>query len=309
MSREIDVAIIGGGIAGLTAALYVKRGNLSVLAIDRYAFGGKLAKLGEIENYPGFEDISGPELAFKLSEQATKNEIELVYGNVVSVSKTDDLFYVQTEEETIKAKAVIIATGTIEKQLGIPGEKEFLNRGVSYCATCDGPLYRNKDVAVIGHLDTALDEANYLAGIANQVYLIFSVKKEKVDEDKLNHLLSRGNVTLIEESQALIISGEERVTNLKIKNIHTNEEKDLAVNAAFPYVGQKTLTEFLANFDLEAKNGYLVVNQDMETNVPGLFSAGDTNSKKLRQLVTAASDGSIAGTSALRYVKVAMRKK
>lgn len=308
MQKKVDVAIVGGGIAGLTAALYAKRANLNVLVIDRYAFGGKLAKLGEIENYPGFEDISGPELAYKLTEQATKNEIELLYGNVLSVSKTDDIFFVQTEEETIHAKAVIIATGTIEKQLGIPGEKEFLNRGVSYCATCDGPLYKNKDVAVIGHLDTALDEASYLAGIANTVYLVFSVKKDKVDEDKLNKLLSHNNVVLYDESEAISISGQDHVEQLKIKNLNTHKEKDLSVNATFPYVGQKTLTEFLANFNLETNNGYLVVNQDMETNVPGLYAAGDTNSKKLRQLVTAASDGSIAATAAVRYVKVTLRK-
>lgn len=309
MKREIDVAIVGGGIAGLTAALYTKRANLSVLVIDRYAFGGKLAKLGDIENYPGYEGISGPELAFKLTDQATQNEIELVYGNVVNVTKVDNLFSVQTEEETIYAKAVIIATGTIEKQLGIPGEKEFLNRGVSYCATCDGPLYRNKDVVVIGHLDTALDEATYLAGIAKSVSLVFSVKKAEVDQDKLNKLLSHGNVVLYSESKALSISGVERVENLKIQNLSTNEEKELSVSAVFPYIGQKTLTEFLSNFDLETKNGYLVVSSDMETNVPGLFAAGDTNTKKLRQLVTAASDGAIAATSAIRYVKVTLCNK
>ncbi|NLN80364.1 MAG: FAD-dependent oxidoreductase [Erysipelotrichia bacterium] len=309
MQKEVDVAIVGGGIAGLTAALYTKRANLNVCVIDRYAFGGKLAKLGEIENYPGFEGISGPELAYKLTEQATKNEIELIYGNVVSVSKKENLFFVQTEEQTIHAKAVIIATGTIEKQLGIPGEKEFLNRGVSYCGTCDGPIYRNKDVAVIGHLDTALDEASYLAGIVKTLYLVFSVDKEKADEDKLKKLLSHGNVVLYEKTAAKTISGTDRVEKLTIENLLTNEEKDLSVNAVFPYVGQKTLTEFLSNFNLETKNGYLVVNQDMETNVAGLYAAGDTNSKKLRQLVTAASDGSIAATAAIRYVKVTLRNK
>ena len=168
MEKQIDVAIIGGGIAGITAGLYVKRSNLSVMAIDRNVFGGKLAKLGEIYNYPGFEAISGPELAYKLMEQATKNDIELEYGSVINVTKQDDgLFLVETEEHMIRAKVVIIATGTIEKQLGIPGEKEFLNRGVSYCATCDGPLYRNKEVAVVGYLDTALEEAMYLSGITS----------------------------------------------------------------------------------------------------------------------------------------------
>ncbi|HOC81338.1 MAG TPA: FAD-dependent oxidoreductase, partial [Bacilli bacterium] len=215
MEKQIDVAIIGGGIAGITAGLYVKRSNLSVMAIDRNVFGGKLAKLGEIYNYPGFEAISGPELAFKLMEQAEKNGIELEYGNVVNVTKREDnLFLVQTEEHMIRAKVVIIATGTIEKQLGIPGEKELLNRGVSYCATCDGPLYRNKEVAVVGYLDTALEEAIYLSGIAKTVYLISKVSAKEIESEKLVDVLSRTNIQLIENSDVIAIKGQDRVDSI-----------------------------------------------------------------------------------------------
>ena len=305
MEKQIDVAIIGGGIAGITAGLYVKRSNLSVMAIDRNVFGGKLAKLGEIYNYPGFEAISGPELAFKLMEQAEKNGIELEYGNVVNVTKREDnLFLVQTEEHMIRAKVVIIATGTIEKQLGIPGEKELLNRGVSYCATCDGPLYRNKEVAVVGYLDTALEEAIYLSGIAKTVYLISRVKAKEIESDKLTDVLSRANIQLIEKSDVIAIKGQDRVDNIALMDLVTKDEREIKVNAVFPYIGQKTLTEFLANLKVETRNGYLVVNKDMETNIPGLLAAGDTTDKKLRQLVTAAGDGCIAATTAIRYIKV-----
>lgn len=305
MEKQIDVAIIGGGIAGITAGLYVKRSNLSVMAIDRNVFGGKLAKLGEIYNYPGFEAISGPELAFKIMEQAEKNGIELEYGNVVNVTKREDnLFLVQTEEHMIRAKVVIIATGTIEKQLGIPGEKELLNRGVSYCATCDGPLYRNKEVAVVGYLDTALEEAIYLSGIAKTVYLISKVSAKEIESEKLVDVLSRANIQLIEKNDVIAIKGQDRVDNIALMDLVTKEEREIKVNAVFPYIGQKTLTEFLANLKVETRNGYLVVNKDMETNIPGLFAAGDTTDKKLRQLVTAAGDGCIAATTAIRYIKV-----
>lgn len=305
MEKQIDVAIIGGGIAGITAGLYVKRSNLSVMAIDRNVFGGKLAKLGEIYNYPGFEAISGPELAFKIMEQAEKNGIELEYGNVVNVTKREDnLFLVQTEEHMIRAKVVIIATGTIEKQLGIPGEKELLNRGVSYCATCDGPLYRNKEVAVVGYLDTALEEAIYLSGIAKTVYLISKVSAKEIESEKLVDVLSRANIQLIEKNDVIAIKGQDRVDNIALMDLVTKEEREIKVNAVFPYIGQKTLTEFLANLKVETRNGYLVVNKDMETNIPGLLAAGDTTDKKLRQLVTAAGDGCIAATTAIRYIKV-----
>ncbi len=305
MEKQVDVAIIGGGIAGITAGLYVKRSNLSVMAIDRNVFGGKLAKLGEIYNYPGFEAISGPELAFKIMEQAEKNGIELEYGNVVNVTKREDnLFLVQTEEHMIRAKVVIIATGTIEKQLGIPGEKELLNRGVSYCATCDGPLYRNKEVAVVGYLDTALEEAIYLSGIAKTVYLISKVSAKEIESEKLVDVLSRTNIQLIENSDVIAIKGQDRVDSIALMDLVTKDEREIKVNAVFPYIGQKTLTEFLANLKVETRNGYLVVNKDMETNIPGLFAAGDTTDKKLRQLVTAAGDGCIAATTAIRYIKV-----
>ncbi|MFA6781220.1 MAG: FAD-dependent oxidoreductase [Bacilli bacterium] len=305
MGKQIDVVIIGGGIAGITAGLYVKRSNLSVMAIDRNVFGGKLAKLGEIYNYPGFEAISGPDFAFKLMEQAEKNGIELEYGSVINVTKQEDgLFLVQTEEHMIHAKVVIIATGTIEKQLGIPGEKEFLNRGVSYCATCDGPLYRNKEVAVVGYLDTALEEAVYLSGIAKTVYLVSKVSIEKIESDKLPNVLTRSNIKIIAKSDVTIIKGQEHVESIIVKDLNTNENQEIKVGAVFPYIGQKTLTEFLANLKVETRNGYLIVSKDMETNVPGLLAAGDTTDKKLRQLVTAASDGCIAAASAIRYIKV-----
>jgi len=305
MNKQIDVAIIGGGIAGITAGLYIKRSNLSVIAIDRNVFGGKLAKLGDIYNYPGFEAISGPELAYKLMEQAEKNGVELEYGNVLNVTKQDNgLFLVQTEEHFIEAKVVIIATGTIEKQLGIPGEKQFLNRGVSYCATCDGPLYRNKEVAVVGYLDTALDEAIYLSGIAKKVYLISKVRLEDIESSKLPNAIKRPNIDILAFSDVLSIKGTDHVESILVSNLETNNEQEIKVSAVFPYIGQKTLTEFLANLKVETRNGYLVVSKDMETNVPGLLAAGDTIDKKLRQLVTAAGDGCIAAATAIRYIKV-----
>ena len=227
-----------------------------------------------------------------------------MYGSVINVTKQEDgLFLIQTEEDMITAKVVIVATGTIEKQLGIPGEKEFLNLGVSYCATCDGPLYRNKEVAVVGYLDTALEEAFYLSGIAKKVYVISHVSQAAIESHKLPALLSRSNVVLISESDVTAITGQEHVSGLNIKNLKNGEERAIGVSAVFPYIGQKTLTEFLANLKIETRNGYVIVNKDMETNIPGLLAAGDTVDKKLRQLVTAAGDGCIAAATAIRYIK------
>ncbi len=238
-------------------------------------------------------------------EQAEKNGVELEYGNVLNVTKQDNgLFLVQTEEHFIEAKVVIIATGTIEKQLGIPGEKQFLNRGVSYCATCDGPLYRNKEVAVVGYLDTALDEAIYLSGIAKKVYLISKVRLEDIESSKLPNAIKRPNIDILAFSDVLSIKGTDHVESILVSNLETNNEQEIKVSAVFPYIGQKTLTEFLANLKVETRNGYLVVSKDMETNVPGLLAAGDTIDKKLRQLVTAAGDGCIAAATAIRYIKV-----
>jgi len=303
MNKQFDVVIIGGGIAGLTAGLYIKRSNLSVVAIERNVFGGKLNKLGDILNYPGYEQIGGSDLAFKLMEQADHNGIALEYGNVVNVTKKNDTFLVETEEHIFDAKVVIIATGTIEKQLGIPGEKEFLNRGVSYCATCDGPLYRNKRVAVVGHLDTALEEAFYLSGIAKTVYLISHVEQKSIESEKFHAILSRANIEVIDQSDVATIKGSEHVEGIVIHHSASGKEQAIDVDAVFPFIGQKTLIEFLANLHVETRNGYLVVNKDMETNIAGLLAAGDTTDKKLRQLVTAAGDGAIAAASAIKYVK------
>ena len=180
----------------------------------------------------------------------------------------------------------------------------MLNRGVSYCATCDGPLYRNKEVAVVGYLDTALEEAIYLSGIAKTVYLISKVGAKEIESEKLVDVLSRANIQLIEKNDVIAIKGQDRVDNIALMDLVTKEEREIKVNAVFPYIGQKTLTEFLANLKVETRNGYLVVNKDMETNIPGLLAAGDTTDKKLRQLVTAAGDGCIAATTAIRYIKV-----
>ena len=299
-NRTIDVAIIGGGMAGLTAGIYLKRSSLSSVVIEKGAPGGKLNNIHRIDNYPATPHISGPDLAMALFNQAMELGVELAYGSVNQVTKEGNLFLVKTDVGDYTAKAVIMATGVETKKLGIPGEKEHEGKGVSYCATCDGNFFRGKDVAVIGNKDHAVEDVLYLSGLVHSLAFLIP---EPLETNELHHnqLLACENVTLIEGGKPLRIEGECLVEQLVYEV--NGDTKEIAICGVFPLYGEKSSSEFLSSLQPNNNKGFLICDVNMSTSVPGLFACGDIVDKKLRQLVNAAGEAAIAATNAIVYCR------
>lgn len=296
--EEKEVVIIGSGIAGISASIYLKRSNVSFVLLDKGAPGGKLNNIHRIDNYAGMSSISGPELAGALLEQATGLGIAFDYGNVVGISEEKDGFLVRGEDESWKAKSIIIATGLSSRKQTVPGEKEKVGRGVSYCATCDGAFFKGKKVAVIGYEDHAVEDALYLSSLAEKVYFIAPspIVGASVHVEALKGCV---NVEIMEDTSLVSVSGERLVESIVAAN--GEGEKTLEVSGVFPLFGETPSNAPFASLGVKMEKGFIVVDEDMKTNVPGVFACGDIVFKKLRQLITAASDGAIAATSAISY--------
>jgi len=299
MRKKIDVAVIGAGIAGLSAGIYLKRSSVTSLLIEKAAPGGKLLTIHAIDNYPSEILISGPALAEKAVAHAASLGVEIAYGNVLSLTKGNGLFLIVTDLEQIEAKAVIVATGTLTKTLGVPGEKEFAGRGVSYCATCDGNFFKGKDVAVVGSKDQAVEEAIYLADLVRHLYFFAPTDIESPD-NHLKALKSFPNVEIIEKAALEAIKGDKLVSAVAV--VVDGKAADYPVSGVFPLSGERSSSDFLAALSPRNRNGFLDVDFDMKTSIEGLFAAGDVVNRKLRQIVTASSDGAVAATSAIAYV-------
>ena len=293
MNKNTHVAIIGAGPAGLTAAIYLKRAMLDVTIIDKYAPGGKVNTTAHIENYPGYELINGPELATKMYEHALSLGAEVSYGNVLKVDKVDEHFLVTTDEEVIEAAYVIVASGTKERLLGVPGEETFTNRGVSYCAVCDGSFYKGEEVAVVGGGDAALEEALYLATIVKKIYLIHRRQGFRASAIIVDKVKSTPNIELVLDSVPLEIVGGKVVEGIKVQNILSHEETLIPVKAVFPFIGQIPNTDFVQHLGITTEAGFLLTNRELETPIKNLFGAGDCVDQNLRQIVVAAGDGAI----------------
>ncbi len=293
--RVFDVIIIGAGPAGLTAALYLGRANRSVLLLDKDAPGGKLLTIPKIDNYPGFPSTNGFELAKNFVEGASRYGIQAQYGAVNLLTKENDLFHVSTEEETFAAKCVIVATGLTNVPT-IKGEKEFLHKGVSYCATCDGRFFHGLPMAVIGDSDKAYAEAAYLSSLSDEVYLFLSSRFRK-DSPELS---SHSNVKMIAGASIERIEGKTKVEAL----VYTlnGKEISLPISAVFPLQGEKAASRFLSSLPIKTDHDFIVTDEGMNSGVKGLFAIGDIRAKKLRQVVTSASDGAIASASAISYL-------
>ncbi len=296
--EEKDVIIIGSGIAGISAAIYLKRSNVSFALLDKGAPGGKLNNIHRIDNYAGTPSISGPGLASVLLEQATSFGVSFDYGNVVAISKEKDGFLVRGEDESWKGKSIIIATGLSSRTQTVPGEKERIGRGVSYCATCDGAFFKGKKVAVVGYEDHAVEDALYLSSIASKVYFIAPspIKGAQVHVETLK---ATENIEILEGTSLVSVSGSPLVDRIVVSN--QEGEKEIDVSGVFPLFGEVPSNASFVSLGLKTEKGFIHVDSDMGTNVPGVFAAGDIVSKKLRQLITAASDGAIAATSAISY--------
>lgn len=299
-TRTVDVVVIGGGMAGLTAGIYLRRSALSSVIVEKGAPGGKLNNIHRIDNYPAAPKISGPDLAMAVFSQATELGVELAYGSVSSVSKEGERFLVRTDAGDYSAKAVIIATGVETKKLGIPGEKEHEGKGVSYCATCDGNFFRGKDVAVIGNKDHAVEDALYLSGLVNHLYFLIPEPLETT-EVHYSELFACSNVALIEGGKPIKIEGDGIVDSLEYEL--NGEQKQIHVSGVFPLYGEKSSSEFLSSLKPNVNKGFLICDEAMSTSVPGVFACGDIVDKKLRQLVNAAGEAAVAATSAIAYCR------
>ena len=302
MLEVYDIIIIGGGPAGLAASIYANRAGYNTLVIEKIGFGGQMVLTDFIDNYPGFpEGIHGFELQDKMVKQAEKFGMKSKFTTVKKVEKIDNEFIVTTEEETYKSLTVIIASGANHRELGIPGEKKFASRGVSYCATCDGPFFRDKDIFVIGGGDTALTEAIFLAKFGKSVTVIhrkdrFRAVKALVDQaenhEKINFLLN----TIVTE-----IKGDQTVKSIVTKNIITNKIEELNADGIFIFIGLDPNTQFLDKSIID-EGSYILTDFCMKTSVKGLYAAGDVRSGVFRQIVCAVASGATSAEYAGKYI-------
>ena len=297
-----DLAVIGGGVAGMAAALYALRSGMSVLIAEKEGFGGQAALTATIENYPSLRSVEGFELAMNMKSQIDALGAESISANVTALRKDGDVFTLSTPSKDIAARTVIIANGVRRRELHIPGEDALRGKGVSWCAVCDGGFFRRKKVAVIGAGNTALADAVYLSNLCEQVYLVFRREHPTASKSYLDKLGDLPNITLMPRHIPLSIEGEMRVSALRVQDLDTDEVSDIEVSGVFEAIGLIPDNEMYASLvDLD-ENGYILADEDMRTRTEGLFVAGDTRQKHLRQIITACSDGAIAATSAHAYL-------
>lgn len=285
-----DVIIIGMGIGGITAGIYGKRAGLNVLMFEKSAPGGMLQKIDKIQNYPGFSEISGPDLALNLFNQVKKVGVPFKFEEVIDVEITEESKKVITKNGTYEAKNVIVATGRTPKYLGLDNEKDYLGRGLSTCASCDGNFYKGEDVAVVGSGNSALQESLYLANIVNKVYLLHRGVNFKGDDALVERVRNTQNIEIVDGVNIKKINEVEG----KIESVTLDNEKTINVKGVFIYIGYKPDTEMFKKLDITNINGDIIVGENFETEIEGLYAIGDCAKKGVYQLVTAASDGCIA---------------
>ena len=301
-----DLIIIGGGVAGMTAAIYAARSGLSALIIEKAGFGGQAALTAKIENYPSYKEIEGFQLAADIKAQVDALGVESRSADVTGLCKENDIFTVTTDSDSYQSKAVIIANGVRRRELGIPGEDKLRGRGVSWCAVCDGGFFRKKKTAVIGAGNSALGDAIYLSNLCEEVYLIFRRDYPTATKSYMDQLEKIDNIRLMPRHIPVEIKGDFVVNALTVKNVDSGEMSDIEVNGVFEAIGlipDNDLFSELAELD---NNGYIITDGEMRTKTPGLFAAGDTRQKSLRQIVTACSDGAQAATAAHDFLKIGL---
>lgn len=303
MSEEYDVIIIGGGPGGLTAAIYTARAGLSSLLIEGGMVGGKMIEAGQLDNYPGFPDgISGFDLGQLMYQQATKYGHKMTTGTVTIIEVKDKHKVVRTTDGDFSARAVIITGGSERQKLGVPGEKKFTGKGVSFCSTCDGPLFKDKPVAVVGGGNVAVTEALHLTRFASHVTVIHRRDKLRATHILQEKATAQAKIDFRWNTIIEAIEGDNFVEKLKLRNVLTGEVSTLSVAGVFISVGLKPNTGYLKDIVALDKLGQVIVNNNMETQTPGIFAAGDIRSGSIRQVIAAAGDGAIAAISAQKYL-------
>lgn len=301
---DYDLIIIGSGPAGMTAAVYGARANLSVLMLDRLAPGGKIINTSEIQNYTGMGTVEGADLAIRMFQHTQELNVEFDYRTVLKVQDKGEekLIVCQEEDRTYTAHAVILSTGTSPRMLGVSGEERYVGNGISWCAVCDGAGCRDKDVVVIGGGNSAVEEASYLAGFAKSVTVVVR-SKLSADPIACDKLFSQQNVKLYSGHDVLEFCGEKKLEGVRLRSKETGEAFLVSCGQVFEYIGQIPATDCFRELGVLDERGYVKVNGRMETAVPGIFGAGDCIVKELRQVITACADGAIAAQSAARYIQ------
>lgn len=302
---DYDLVIIGAGPAGLAAALYAGRARLSVLLLEKAAPGGQILVTDWIENYPGFpEGISGADLMIHMVAQVNRFGVDIQTGEVISMDLTGRVKHLALNDKTITAKTVIIASGSSPSKLGVPGENRYLGRGVSTCATCDGPFFKDSVIVAVGGGDTAVQESLYLTRFAKKIFLVH--RRDQLRAVKLlqERVKNNDKVEIIWDSTVTEIKGgAEGVEAVTVKNLKTGEESDLAAEGCFVWVGTIPNTEFaFGHVELDEK-GFIITNGRMQTSIPGVYAAGDVRNTPLRQVVTAVGDGAIAANEAMHFIE------
>ena len=302
--KTFDIIILGGGPAGLSAAIYAARSSAKTAIIDISMLGGQPSNYLELENYPGFSKIGGYDLMEKFEEHADMFGIrKFPMEEIQSVDLTSEIKTVTTLNGEFKAKSIIIATGAQSKKLGVEGEKEFVGRGVSYCAVCDGAFYKDKVVAVVGGGNAAVEEAGYLTKFASKVYLIHRRDELRADKIVQERAFKNEKLEFIYDTVVNKINGDGVVKSATIENVKTHEVKDLAIDGIFPYIGFEPNADLFAGQVKQDKNGFIMVDEAMQTSVKGVYAIGDVRVTPLRQVITAAADGAIAAVYAGRYIE------
>ena len=302
LKEKYDVIVVGGGPAGMSAALYARRSGLSVLVLEKVSEGGQMLLTDTIENYPGFGRVKGDDLSKRLKEHAESFSAEFEFGEVVKIEDpySDEKKVVLRDGRIVKSKVVILAMGASPKELGVPGEKEFQAKGVSYCAVCDGHLFAGKHVAVIGGGDTAIEEALFLSNIAEKVTVVHRRDKLRAVKYLQDRAFENEKIDFVWNSVVREIRGDEKVKSIILENLKTGNLNEYPVDAVFVSIGLKPASDIVKDIVKMDENGFIFTDDNMETNVKGIFAAGDVRVKPLRQVITAVSDGAIAATMAAR---------
>lgn len=311
MSEEkiYDVVIIGAGPAGMTAAVYTSRANLATLMIERGIPGGQMANTEEVENYPGFDTILGPELSTKMFDHAKKFGAEYAYGDVTEIIDGEEFKTIKSGTKEYKTRAIIITTGAEYKKMGVPGEKELGGRGVSYCAVCDGAFFKQKNLVVVGGGDSAVEEGVYLTRFADKVTIVHRRDKLRAQKILQDRAFANDKIDFIWNATVKEINeANGKVGSVTLQSTVDGTESEFTTDGVFVYIGMLPLTKPFESLGILNDAGYILTNDNMETIIPGIFAAGDVREKSLRQIVTATGDGSIAAQAVQHYVEELLEK-
>lgn len=298
-----DVVIVGAGPAGMTAAVYASRANLKTVMLERGVPGGQMANTEDVENFPGFDFITGPDLSSKMFGHAQKFGAEYKYGDLQSVEDHGSYKLLKTSSEEFKTKTVIIATGAEYKKIGVPGEDLLTGRGVSYCAVCDGAFFKERELVVIGGGDSAVEEGVYLTKFASKVTIVHRRAELRAQKILQERAFKNEKIEFIWDTELQSINGEGKVGSVTLLDKNTGNTYDFDTDGVFVYIGMLPLTKPFKNLGILNELNYVETNREMETSVPGIFAAGDVIDKTLRQIVTATGDGSIAAENAQKYIE------